>query len=109
LEFSSGDLAFFALRRPHCCPFFIFLPPAKNGCQRRQMNLDFFLGVKNGRKMEDKAERKTLTVPEVAKLLGIGRNQAYEAAKRGEIPTIRIGKRILVPLVALEQKLRGER
>jgi excisionase family DNA binding protein len=59
--------------------------------------------------MEDKAERKTLTVPEVAKLLGIGRNQAYEAAKRGEIPTIRIGKRILVPLVALEQKLRGER
>ena len=57
--------------------------------------------------MEHKAERKTLTIPETAKILGIGLNQAYEAAKRGEIPTIRIGKRILVPHEALEQKLRG--
>jgi len=55
--------------------------------------------------MKQKAERKTLTIPETAKILGIGLNQAYEAAKRGEIPTIKIGKRILVPLVALE--LRG--
>jgi excisionase family DNA binding protein len=53
--------------------------------------------------MEDK--RKTLTIAEVAKALGIGRNQAYEAAKRGEIPTIKIGKRVLVPIAALERKL----
>jgi excisionase family DNA binding protein len=39
---------------------------------------------------------KTQTIAEAAKELGIGKNQAYAAAKRGEIPTIRIGNRILV-------------
>ena len=53
------------------------------------------------------AERKTLTIPEAAQALGIGRNQGYEAAKRGEIPTIKIGKRILVPVAALERMLQG--
>jgi excisionase family DNA binding protein len=57
--------------------------------------------------MKDDPKRKTLTVTETAKVLGIGRNQCYEAIRRGELPTIKIGKRILVPLVALEQKLRG--
>ena len=57
--------------------------------------------------MEDKAHRKTLTIPETAQLLGVGLNQAYEAAKRGEIPTIKIGKRILVPVAALERMLEG--
>jgi excisionase family DNA binding protein len=51
--------------------------------------------------------RETATVPEAAKRLGIGRNQAYEAAARGDIPTIRIGKRILVPLAALDRMLAG--
>ena len=46
-------------------------------------------------------ERLTVTISEAAKLLGIGRSLAYEAAKRGEIPTIRIGDRLLVPLPAL--------
>jgi excisionase family DNA binding protein len=46
--------------------------------------------------MESRDEPKTQTIDEAAKVLGIGRNQAYAAAKRGEIPTIRIGKRILV-------------
>jgi excisionase family DNA binding protein len=53
------------------------------------------------------AERKTLTISEAAQALGIGRNQGYEAAKRGEIPTIKIGKRILVPVAALERMLQG--
>jgi excisionase family DNA binding protein len=47
----------------------------------------------------------TYTVEEAAKLLRIGRNQAYEAARSRELPTIRIGKRILVPRVALERML----
>ncbi|HML93252.1 helix-turn-helix domain-containing protein [Methyloceanibacter sp.] len=51
--------------------------------------------------------RATATIPEAAEKLGIGRNQAYEAARRGEIPTIRIGKRVLVPLAALERLLNG--
>lgn len=52
--------------------------------------------------------RRTFTLSEAAKQLGIGRNQAYEAAHRGEIPTIRIGKRLLVPRAAFEKLLSGE-
>jgi excisionase family DNA binding protein len=50
-------------------------------------------------------ERQTVTVEEAATILGVGRNKPYEAARSGEIPTIRIGKRLLVPLVALERLL----
>ena len=53
------------------------------------------------------AERKTRTIEEAAKALGIGRNQAYEAARKGELPCIRIGRRLLVPLAALERLLAG--
>jgi excisionase family DNA binding protein len=48
---------------------------------------------------------KTVSVPEAGKWLGIGRNAAYEAARRGEIPTIKIGRLLRVPVVALERKL----
>lgn len=58
--------------------------------------------------MEALTARKTMTIPEAAKVLGIGRNQGYEAATRGDIPTIRIGKRVLVPVAALEKMLAGE-
>lgn len=44
-------------------------------------------------------------VEEVAQLLGISRSFAYEAVQRGEIPSMRIGRRILVPKVALERFL----
>ena len=49
----------------------------------------------------------TYKIEEAAKLLGIGRNHCYEAAKRGEIPSIRIGRRLLVPKVALDRLLDG--
>jgi excisionase family DNA binding protein len=49
--------------------------------------------------------RRTVTVPEAAKLLGIGRKQAYKAAQSGELPSIKFGKRVLVPLAALERLL----
>ena len=54
---------------------------------------------------EVQGPRLTLTVPEAGRVLGVGRNAAYEAARAGEIPTIRIGKRILVPVAALERML----
>ena len=57
--------------------------------------------------MEAKTERKTLTITEASEALGVSRNKAYEAARRGEIPTIRIGKRILVPVAAFERMLQG--
>lgn len=50
-------------------------------------------------------ERLTLTVEEAATMLGISRAFAYEAVNRGEIPSIRIGRRILVPRSALENLL----
>ena len=49
--------------------------------------------------------RSTLTVEEAAEILGLSRAFAYEAVTRGEIPSIRIGRRILVPKVALERLL----
>jgi hypothetical protein len=48
----------------------------------------------------------TLTVPEAGRVyFGLSRNAAYAAAKRGEIPTIKIGKLLRVPVRRLEQKL----
>ena len=41
-------------------------------------------------------------------MLGISRAFAYEAVNKGEVPSIRIGRRILVPKVALERMLGAE-
>ena len=49
--------------------------------------------------------RLTMSVEEAAIVLGISRTFAYEAVARGEIPCIRIGRRILVPKIALEKML----
>lgn len=51
--------------------------------------------------VDDIKERATVTVPEAGKLLGISRDAAYGAAARGEIPTLRIGRRLLVPVPRL--------
>lgn len=56
---------------------------------------------------KENPDRMTLTVPEAAKKLGIGRNQAYLAARAGDIPTIRINDRILVLKAAFEKLLEG--
>jgi excisionase family DNA binding protein len=42
-------------------------------------------------------ERLTMTVEEAARLLGISRNSAFRAVRSGELPAIRIGRRLLVP------------
>lgn len=46
-------------------------------------------------------ERATYTIEEAADILGIGRSSAYRAARRREIPTIKIGRRLLVGRQAL--------
>jgi excisionase family DNA binding protein len=51
------------------------------------------------------SERRIVTVNEAASMLRISRAAAYQAAKRKQIPTIRIGRRVLVPLAALERML----
>jgi hypothetical protein len=51
-------------------------------------------------------EPKTLSVPEAGRrYFGLGRNASYGAAKRGEIPVIRVGSRLRAPVAALEKKL----
>jgi excisionase family DNA binding protein len=50
-------------------------------------------------------EPDTLTIEETAKRLRIGLNSAYAGARSGEIPVIRIGRRLLVPRPALEALL----
>ena len=45
----------------------------------------------------------TCSVPEAGKMLGLGRCSAYQAAANGEIPTIRIGRLLRVPIAALER------
>lgn len=50
----------------------------------------------------------TMTIEDAAKALGVSRNTAYAAAARGEIPAIRIGRRLLVPKVQLDRLLEGE-
>ncbi len=63
--------------------------------------------VKETDTVEASNKAKTQTIEEAAKELGIGRNQAYAAAKRGEIPIIRIGKRILVLREPFKKMLGG--
>ncbi len=50
-------------------------------------------------------EHRTYTVTEAARILGISRTTAYEAVRRGEIPSITIGTRIFVTRRALRQLL----
>lgn len=50
-------------------------------------------------------ERLTLTVEEAGRALGLSRNSAYEAARRGELPVLRFGHRLVVSKAALERLL----
>ena len=46
-------------------------------------------------------DRLTLTVDEAADLLGISRSLAYEVVRLGELPSLRLGRRILIPRRAI--------
>ena len=49
---------------------------------------------------------KTLSVPEAgARYLGLSRNGSYGAARRGLIPTIRVGRKLRVPILSMERLL----
>lgn len=50
-------------------------------------------------------ERLTITVAQAARMLGISRGLAYEMARQGTIPTLRFGRRIVVPCKAIERLL----
>ena len=52
--------------------------------------------------------RVPFTVTETSELTGLGLNQTYEAIRRGELPSIRVGRRILVPRQKLLDLLNGD-
>ena len=53
---------------------------------------------------------KTVSVPDAGRrYFGLAKNASYAAAARGEIPVIRIGGRLRVPVCQLERMLEGEK
>ena len=50
-------------------------------------------------------EPLVLTVAEAAALLGVSRAFAYELVARGQLPVLRLGRRIVIPKAALRQML----
>ena len=54
--------------------------------------------------MESKT-RRALTVTEAAEMLGISRALAYELVSRGDIPALRLGRRLVVPRKAIDAML----
>lgn len=67
-------------------------------------------GIKESRRYGstnlDETSRLCITVPEAASMMGICRNFAYELVREGKLPSIRLGKRILIPRIALEEMLK---
>jgi excisionase family DNA binding protein len=86
---------------------------APHSCQQRQIGREL---PKYGTDHEEDSMNATLTlaegpepatmsIPTAARLLGISRSAGYRAAACGQIPTIRIGRRLLVPTARLHQLL----
>ena len=52
--------------------------------------------------------KKTMSVPEAGKVyFNLGRNASYAAARRGEIPVIKVGGLKRVPVIAMEERLKA--
>lgn len=52
--------------------------------------------------------RLTVTVEEAAEVLGISRGLAYDLVRRGEVPSVRLGRRLLVPIRPLMAMINGD-
>ncbi|MER5623974.1 helix-turn-helix domain-containing protein [Streptosporangium sp. NPDC002544] len=50
-------------------------------------------------------DRATMTVAETALVLGVHRDAAYDAVHRGDLPSIRVGRKILIPTAKLADLL----
>ncbi len=55
-----------------------------------------------------KDERLTVSVSEAAALLGISRAAAYEYVRQGLLPSLLLGRRVLIPYKALRRMVEGE-
>lgn len=57
---------------------------------------------------EKSATPLTYTVPEAAALIGLCKTAFYAAVRKGEVPSLKIGRRIVIPRAALDRLLNGE-
>ena len=57
-------------------------------------------------KKSNDREKLVISVEEARKLLGPSRGLMYQAVNSGQVPSVRIGRRILIPRVLLEQMLK---
>lgn len=58
--------------------------------------------------MSENEKPLAVTIEKAGQLLGISRNLAYQLAKAGKIPTVKLGeRRLLVPMKDLEKLLKG--
>jgi excisionase family DNA binding protein len=55
--------------------------------------------------LAESISKLTYTVPEFGRILGIGRNLAYEAVRRGEVRAVRLGHRWVVPKLEVQRLL----
>ncbi|MFJ1708351.1 helix-turn-helix domain-containing protein [Kitasatospora sp. NPDC088346] len=55
--------------------------------------------------LPDPRVQPTMTVPEAGRLFGLQKAASYNAARRGDIPTISVGRRLLVPTAKLRALL----
>jgi excisionase family DNA binding protein len=57
--------------------------------------------------MPNPVAKPTLTVEEVSSIIGCSRSSAYEAVRTGQLPSLRIGRRLLIPTARLREMLTG--
>jgi excisionase family DNA binding protein len=72
------------------------------------MSEEQMLGLDDIRHCINTTEARTVSVEEAGRRLGVSRMAAYQAVWRGQIPSIRIGRKVLVPIAKLNEML-GEK
>jgi excisionase family DNA binding protein len=50
-------------------------------------------------------ERRTFTIPEAAVIVGVGKSTLYEHVKNGDVPCVRLGRRVVIPAHVIEAML----
>lgn len=66
--------------------------------------IKYILGVFDTMRNDDE-HKLAISIPAAAKPLGISRNLAYQLARSGELPSVRLGRRLIVPKIALDKIL----
>jgi excisionase family DNA binding protein len=49
--------------------------------------------------------RRTFTIPEAAVIVGVGKSTMYEHVKNGDVPCVRLGRRVVIPAHVIESML----